>query len=390
VPGFDTGVDTLLIFQGNSADAAYDATVIQHEFGHGVVYSTANLSFGDLALDATSANNEGGALHEGFADYIAGAFNNLAEIGPYFGPRALAAAGIPGVAQESFLRTLDNTLTCPTILWGEVHQDSQHVSGALWKARSTTFAGTDHGNTFDAAFYAMLVSIAPNADFASVAEVMAQKVGIAFPQVTNGAAQMTKIFQDRGVVGCTKVIDVTGATSKRPYYGIAAAANLQSSLIPGPYQFKISAPAGVKTIKVSGVVQQGQFGQGPTITALVKADAPIVFTKNGATLAHDATKLFNLAAGAGSTAFDAPCGSTVYVTLGVVGGGGTIQNVSVTIDPAASCAVDAGTPDAGHTVTLPGVGTVSAAPAKSCGCSSLDASLLVGALALLTLRRRSR
>lgn len=35
LPGFDTGADTLMIFQGNAADAAYDATVIQHEFGHG-------------------------------------------------------------------------------------------------------------------------------------------------------------------------------------------------------------------------------------------------------------------------------------------------------------------------------------------------------------------
>ena len=30
ISGFDTGADTLMIFQGNAADAAYDATVIQH------------------------------------------------------------------------------------------------------------------------------------------------------------------------------------------------------------------------------------------------------------------------------------------------------------------------------------------------------------------------
>ena len=123
LPGLTTGVDTLMIFQGNAADAAYDATVLWHEFGHGVVYATAALTFEDVAIDNRSANNEGGALHEGFADYIAGAFGNLAEVGPYFGPRALAGSGVMGVRQDGYLRSLANTLSCPDVLWGEVHQD---------------------------------------------------------------------------------------------------------------------------------------------------------------------------------------------------------------------------------------------------------------------------
>ncbi|MBL9037997.1 MAG: hypothetical protein JNG84_05720, partial [Archangium sp.] len=131
LPGFDTGVDTLMIFQGNAADAAYDATVLEHELGHGVVYATAELTFDTAALDSRSANNESGALHEGFADYIAAAFNDEPNIGPYFGPRASAGMAIPGVRQDAYLRSLTNTLTCPDVLWGQVHQDSQHVSAAL-------------------------------------------------------------------------------------------------------------------------------------------------------------------------------------------------------------------------------------------------------------------
>lgn len=148
LPGFDTGADTLMIFQGNAADAAYDATVIQHEFGHGAVYATANLTFDDTAIDGRSANNEGGALHEGFADYIAAAFNNVAEVGPYFGPRVTAGQpAAPGVRSDAYLRSMDNTQSCPDVLWGEVHQDSMHVAGALWTARQTVFQGTDSGET---------------------------------------------------------------------------------------------------------------------------------------------------------------------------------------------------------------------------------------------------
>ena len=142
LPGFDTGADTLMIFQGNSADAAYDATVIQHEFGHGAVYATANLTFDDTAIDTRSANNEGGALHEGFADYIAAAFNNIAEVGPYFGPRVTAG--------QPRRRACAATATCarwttpspaPTCCGARSTRTAMHVAGALWEARQERLPG---------------------------------------------------------------------------------------------------------------------------------------------------------------------------------------------------------------------------------------------------------
>jgi hypothetical protein len=394
IPGFDTGVDTLLIFQGNAADAAYDATVIQHEFGHGVVYATANLTFSDIASDNRSANNEGGALHEGFADYIAGAFNNQPGVGPYFGPRALAAAGVipTGVPQDSFLRTLDNTFACPEVLWGEVHQDSQHVAAALWKARATVFQGTDTGHTFDAAFYAMLVSIAPNADFAQVASVMAAKVGVAFPGIATASAQMTQIFTDKGVIGCSKIIDVSGATSGRPYYGVVAASPpLDTSMIPGPYQLKISAPTGASAVKISAMESGGGLGgQAPVVSALIKTDSPITFTRTAMAITNDATKTSALANGSGTVAYDAPAGSTIYVSLGNIGGGATLQNVKVTVVPIPPPAIDAGVDAGVDAGTLEAITDVTGPTAPGCGCSSFDAASTFGLLALIALRRRGR
>ncbi len=382
IPGFDTGVDTLLIFQGNSADAAYDATVIHHEFGHGVVSATAGLAFNTFAQDARSANNESGALHEAFADYLAGAFNHEAAIGPYFGPRALAAANTAGVTQETFLRSMDNTLRCPEVLWGEVHQDSQHVSAALWKARETAFAGTDHGDTFDAAFYAMLVSLSPNADFEMVAQVMAAKVATAFPALPGAAAAMTQIFADKGVIGCAKVIEVPSPTTRRPVYGIPSApAELAGAQVPGPVQFLINAPLGARTVKISADVQAGPLGAAsPKVTALLKAASPITFTRAATTLTNDATTSALLAEGFGVIPFAAACGSSVYVSLAAVGGGATLTNVRLLIDPAASCPPP--------TVTVPAVGTVEEPVAQPCGCSSSAASALAGVLALLGRRRR--
>lgn len=411
IPGFDTGVDTLMIFQGNSADAAYDATVIQHEFGHGVVYSTANISFDTVALDTRSANNEGGALHEGFADYIAAAFNNLADVGPYFGPRALAGAGVPGVMQNSYLRTMANTFSCPDVLWGEVHQDSQHVAGALWEARAQHFQGTDSGDTYDAAFYAMLVGITPDADFAMVAMVMADRVKNAFPAIADAETTMNSIFAQRGVVSCSKILDFPAGSQPRPYYGVPAASALPSSVIPGPFQFKIPAPMGASKVTLTGTVAGNGNplgGNGPTPQLLVKGGSPITFTRMGSNLVNTADASGMAPNGSGSVNVNVPCGQDVYVTIAAQGGGANLQNVSVSLTPLTSCTTemdagtDAGSGDdagtggggGGDTTTTPAVGDggLLAQPAAKtgCGCSTPVDAGGFGLLALLALRRRQR
>jgi len=413
IPGFDTGVDTLMIFQGSAADAAYDSTVVQHEFGHGVVYATAELTFDSLALDNRGANNEGGAMHEGFADYIAAAFNDLPEIGPYMGPRVLAAAAatVPGLPQDDYLRSLTNTLACPGVLWGEVHQDSLHVSAALWSGR-TLLRGSDNGATYDAAFYAMLVSIAPNADFGAMAAAMGARVKQAFPTNLSAEAQMAGVFQAKGVTGCSKVLEVTNSSAPRPLYQVSVSQQLNSALVPGPFQFKLRTPQGASKVRVSGrVPPPSPLMQAPRLTALVKVDGPITFTSAGNTISHDATQT---AALTGSTALTAslnvavPCGETseIHVSIGAVGGGAP-QQVTVTFEPLVNCmlpTLDGGTGSDGGTTgagdggtqvkTIPGVGadsTTSAAPAKTCGCSSAELAPMLGlALALLARRRRAR
>ncbi len=415
-PEYNLGVDTLMIFQGNAADAAYDATVLEHEFGHGVVNTAAGLKLDAIAMDARSANNESGALHEGFADFIAGAFNDLAEVGPYFGPRALAGSGQPGVSNESFLRTMNNTYSCPSVLWGEVHQDSQHVSASLWKARTGPFAGSDHGATFDAAFYGMLVSITPNADFAMVAAAMSASVARAFPAVTGASALMTGIFTDKGVIGCSKVLEVTAANTPRPYYGIPTApAGLTAAIIPGPYQMKLSAPTGVAHVAFSGTAGGaglgGLLGGAKGVTLLVKVGSPITFAKAGNALTNDADKTLDIAgsqSGAITGILDLlAChpGQDVYVSVGAKGGGVDVSELSLQVQgpTGVDCVPDAGTPDAGspdaggpvtETQTVPSLGAGNAMNFKSapgCGCTSAEGLAPFALLALAwASRRRAR
>ena len=420
LPGFDTGADTLLIFQGNAADAAYDATVIQHEFGHGVVYATAAITFNDTAIDGRSANNEGGALHEGFADYIAAAFNNVAEVGPYFGPRVTAGQpAAPGVRSDAYLRSMDNTFACPDVLWGEVHQDSMHVAGALWEARKNVFQGTDSGDTYDAAFYAMLVSITPNADFAMVASTMAARVATAFPTIPTASAQLTQIFQSRGVIGCSKVLTAAAGVFPRPYYGIPAAPpSMMNAVIPGPIQFKLAAPAGALRVRLTAATNTGGGvggGQAPVIRMMTRKASPITFVRQGGLLQNDADLTINAAvannAVTASADVAAACNTDVYVTLASTGDGATLQNITLTVDPLVNCMIpvdggtgggsgsDAGTGGGGGntgTQTLPSVGANSTTEQPNakvgCGCAGPAdfGAPLMGLLLLLATRRRAR
>jgi hypothetical protein len=321
---------------------------------------------------------------------------------------------------------MDNTFTCPDVLWGEVHQDSQHYSASLWQARKNFFQGTDTGHTFDAAFYASLVSMSPQVDFASAAAIIVAHVKTAFPAILDADTRMQALFTAKGVVGCSKILDVTNTLSThRPYYGISAGASAgfpAATVIPGPYQMKINVPQGMKTLTITAAVGGSNplTGMGaPKVKLLARSGSAITFTKIGPDLNNDADKVVDgTVAGSVLTAvapLDIPCGATsaVYFTLGSTQGD-TLQDVKVTFAPADSCNPNdggsgggagggsgggsgggnggGGAGDGGSEVkTFPWIGNApgGAAGAKGCGCSGLDAGLggLAG-LVLLALRRR--
>ncbi len=343
---FDT--DALVIYQSDKADFAYDAPVLWHEFGHGAIYSTANWGR-FVEIDSRSANDETSALHEGVADVIAFMLGNESEIGKYVGPRSAFAS--------TALRNANNTLKCPDVLWGESHQDSQHFSAALWQARSTLFQGTDNGHTFDAAFYAALVSFPPNVGFEKAAAIISHSVGLAFPALPLARAQMKQVFDARGVSSCSKVLDVTDNPTPREAYiipGTTFAELAPGTAVPGPYQMKIRVPNGAKSLVVSGPY----FGGGMTVRVgiVAKANAPITFTRGaGQALLNDADKTVTPTVGGGmmkgTVSIDVPCGGELFFTVtNTSPRDRQLQNLAFTYAPADSCAVvpDAGVPDAGN------------------------------------------
>ncbi|MFL5321672.1 MAG: hypothetical protein ACJ790_18560 [Myxococcaceae bacterium] len=402
---FDT--DALIIWQGDKADFAYDAPVLWHEFGHGMLYSAVGLKFDTVGWDSRSANNEGGALHEGLADYLAVSFGQNPEIGQYVGVRIDTAGAPAGTTTTTALRDASGSNKCPDSLWGEVHEDGQHVTQSLWEARKEIFQGNDQGRTFDAAVYAAIVSMVPTADFAIFAAAMNNHIQQAFPNVQQAQQKMAAVFDSRGVTNCSKVFDMTNVSPlHRDVFIIQAgdAAGLaQSAQIPGPYQFKFSVPNGAKSVSVSFPVQSSPFGgtQIPALKILAKSGSPITFNKGATDTTNDADSSGNAASATGGAAASAtvnvPCGGDLYVALSAAGGP-QLQNLSFAVTPQDTCVVDSGVPDAGTTTKVPaitegGAGSGGSAAKTGCGCGATDAGMMAFAaiaLCVAMMRRRAR
>lgn len=115
-----------LRFGIGGVDDAEDAEIILHEYGHALQ---------DDQVKGFGATNEGGAMGEGFGDYLAGSFfadRKPARLQPCVGSwDAVAYSG----DDPPNLRRLDSNKKYPRDMQGEVHADGEIWSACLWELR---------------------------------------------------------------------------------------------------------------------------------------------------------------------------------------------------------------------------------------------------------------
>lgn len=381
--------DAFVIYQGEKADFAYDGPVLWHEFGHGVIHSTADWAT-IVTFDAYSANNESSALHEGMADVIAAITGNDPIVGVYVGQRMEPA-------QEA-IRNIDNQDKCPDVLWGESHQDSLHFTGAIWEARKQ-FLGTDNGATYDAAIYAAMVQFPMNVNFASAGDLIIDSVVRAFPNVSDAQTKLETIFTARGVKNCSKALDVTNAlTVNRPFIGIPGSSFAEvTGSIPGPYQFKIQLPRGAKSVTLRAQGFGG--GGGSRLELLAALDRRVTFTQTAGALTNDATWRAVPTSSQGVIAakldVDAPCGSDIYLAIANTSQRDRqLYEVGFSYEEAdGECPViDAGVQfDAGvNPVLIDAANEALGGKAEGCNCSTVSPFGAFALIAFALRRRRSR
>jgi Zn-dependent metalloprotease len=116
-----------LTFGTGGVDDAEDAEIILHEYGHAIQ---------DDQLPGFGASDEGGAMGEGFGDFLAASFfsdvkpkNMKPTVGNW---DATAYSG----DEPPYLRRLDSNKKYPKDIKGEVHDDGEIWSACLWELRA--------------------------------------------------------------------------------------------------------------------------------------------------------------------------------------------------------------------------------------------------------------
>ena len=118
--------DKDLTFGTGGVDDAEDAEIILHEYGHAIQ---------DDQVPGFGARDEGGAMGEGFGDFLAASFFSDVkpkEMKPTVGNwDATAYSG----DEPPYLRRLDSNKKYPKDIDGEVHDDGEIWSACLWELR---------------------------------------------------------------------------------------------------------------------------------------------------------------------------------------------------------------------------------------------------------------
>lgn len=267
---FNRTYDSNIFFQG-AQDFAYDSSIVFHEFGHAIVH-TLNEDLLQASKDKYGVNGDPGALNEGWADYFSSSFTDESKIGTY------GAFGF--TSGEVGLRDADNDKRCPDDLTGEVHDDSEPWTGALWEIRSLIQGerGEESINELDALLWSLVAEADPDETIQEHVQrtlaALQEEFGI---DVANEA---DAIFEAHNLNSCVRVFSlsevddsgfVRGSQKNRLYFYAPDQVGLDRS--PGAIQFRVEVPVGTPGFELhwkQGTLLESEFGGEPqTMRVLV-------------------------------------------------------------------------------------------------------------------------
>ncbi len=232
---------TMISGQGSGVDFGYDGDVVYHELGHGMVSHLTPAGLSGRRLRADASLVDAGGLNEAFADYFSLMLTEQPELGDYVA-RFWATYG------RGYIRTAENTKTCPGSTVGQVHNDGEPFMAALWAGRKRI-----GGDKLDPAFLEMVMRLPPDSDLETAAHTLLE-VGqerLAAGEWTNlDIEHLVRAFDERNLYDCPRLItDPKVVNSGRTMYlrGKSAAV---TPFYPGPMQLRHEVPEGTDNIVV--------------------------------------------------------------------------------------------------------------------------------------------
>lgn len=177
-------VTKALEFGTGGVDDAEDAEVVLHEYGHAIQ---------DNQVPGFGATSEGGAMGEGFGDYLAASF--FADRKPARLQDCIASWDATSYSGDNppSLRRLDSNKKYPRDMVHEVHADGEIWSACLWQIRKAL-----GGRTADKLVIAHHSLLTPHSGFEDAANALITTDG----QLNGGrnVATITDVFVRRGIL----------------------------------------------------------------------------------------------------------------------------------------------------------------------------------------------
>ncbi len=268
VPQLYPQEDSIVFGQGTDIDFSYDGEVVFHEFTHAVIDSTIKLT--SIIADQYGLATDPGAMNEGFADFFSAA---------YVGDPSLAEYVGNAFGDNVALRDLENDKVCPDDVKGEVHDDSEWWSGALWEIREWLITDGADADEVAAVIFEGLLELSQSPTFTQGAVTIASHVEDWYGTDAKAAAE--NIFQARGIwpAHCNRAVP----TEENEFFEMITLYDNGSSglspFTPGFFQFKLTVPADVDYIRAdfNSIAQGGLVGGSMDIKYLVKKDGPVLF-----------------------------------------------------------------------------------------------------------------
>jgi Zn-dependent metalloprotease len=306
-------LDGMVFGQGAAADYAYDASVMYHEFTHGVVQAWGGFN---IDLDAKGGLDEPAAVNEGTADSMAAGDLGRSQIGAFISAtEAPASPFLRDLADPAAARScrgsgaLSGKLGISSIdgLDGEVHDDGEIWNGFFWEVHTGLEGAGIRGcggacPAAAAILYRTLQTAAAaggKPTLGSYWQTFEAAAAAVFPANTAVTRYIDCVAKRRGFDKCDRTL---------PLYSGETHAQFMRLGISALQLFVTTTQA--SSLSVCGVLAGDA-------TAYLRASVPVALTFSGssANVIADASAPFNKACSSGKATIPIPGAGTWYLLL---------------------------------------------------------------------------
>jgi len=274
--------------QGPVADWAYDADVLWHELGHGLVERSSR--FGFYSRDGQGIYGDSGSLNEGTADCTSLAFKGSPQLGEHVGSRLMES----GQTTVPYLRTIETKRMCQitsvdsaTVASGgrvgEIHADGVIWGSFFWSLRQrlasvpTTNLCTNC-NAADVALVRALGSLGSGASFNEATLAVQQVTASVFG---TPAAQLVGCMScEWDMAGCEARTRIIYPGETHEALLVDSSAGSYGGVTPATFQYQLSVPANTTVTFNRFAIQSG------TLTLLARFGQKVGWSGSG----HNATQ----------------------------------------------------------------------------------------------------